>query len=215
MSDPGTRQYIRSVLGPREPALSAILRRSLLEERMAPIQIDDNAARVLQLLTMLHGPMRVLEVGTHFGYSTIHIARGLPPGGRLTTLELDPQAAEAAQRNLEKAGVADRVDIVVQDAAAYMATAEAESFGMLFIDADKKGYPNYLKLGFPLLEHGGLLVADDAFAQGDFSGESEDGADEDRERKGLLTYCRAVGRSPLLFSAFIGTENGLLVSVKE
>ncbi len=156
----------------------------------------------------------VIEIGTLFGFSTIHLARGLPDGGRITTLEVDHDAAGLARRNLEKAGVGDRVEIVVGDATDYLATVRPESVGMIFIDADKKSYPRYLAASFPLLEPGGLLVADDAFAQGDFSGESADGGEGVQELEAIHTYNRAAGRSARLFSAFIGTRNGFLVSCK-
>ena len=205
--------YIRAVLGPRDPILDQILREAVLHRRMPAIQVDDNAGRVLQLLVMLRRPRWVIEVGTLFGYSTIYLARGLPEGGRLTTLEIDPVAAELARQNLDRAGVGDRVEVVVGDAIDYLSTVEPASVGMIFIDADKKSYPRYLATSFPLLEPGGLLVADDAFAQGDFSGESEDGRGVE-ELRGIHTYNRAVGASSRLFSAFIGTRNGLLVSYK-
>lgn len=107
------------------------------------------------------------------------------------------------------------VDIVVGDAVEYLATVPPESVGLLFIDADKKSYPAYLKHGFRALEWGGLLVADDAFARGDFTGEAGPDPTEDREVRAIAAYARAVGRSPLLLSAFVGTENGMLISVKE
>lgn len=207
--------YVRSVLGPREPVLDELLRDSLLGHGLTPMQVDDNAARVLQLLTLVHRPRRVVEIGTYFGYSSIHIARGLPPGGRLTTLEVDAGVAELARRNLNRSGVADRVDVVVGDALEYLAALEPESIGMFFIDADKKSYPDYLKLAFPALETGGLLIADDAFLTGDFG--REDGATPDggRELRAINTYNHAAARSPRLFSAFIGTANGMFVSYKQ
>ncbi|WP_158674688.1 O-methyltransferase [Streptomyces hoynatensis] len=206
--------YVRAVFGNREPVLEEILRDSVLERGLPAIQVDDNAGRILQLLVMLRRPRHVIEIGTLFGYSTIHLARGLPEDGRLTTLEIDPAAAGAARRNLDRAGVGERVEIVVGDASGYLATVPPESVGMIFIDADKKSYARYLAACFPLLEPGGLLVADDAFAQGDFSGESAEGGEGERERKAIHAYNRAVGRSPRLFSAFLGTRNGLLVSYK-
>lgn len=189
--------------------LDKILRESLLGHGLRPMQIDDNAARVLQLVTQIHRPERVIEVGTFFGYSAIHIARGLPENGRLTTLEIDGDVAELARRNLAAAGVEDQVDVVVGPADEYLRQVEPASIDMIFIDADKAAYPEYLKLCFPLLRPGGLLIADDAYATGDFStedGEASEGA--------IHTYNRAISRSPLLFSAFIGTNNGLLVSYK-
>ncbi|MDX2757251.1 O-methyltransferase [Streptomyces europaeiscabiei] len=209
------RGYMRAALGDRDEALDRVLRRSLLERGMPTIMIDDNAGRFLQLLTHLHRPRHVVEIGTLFGYSAIHIARGLPPGGRLTTLEIDPAAAELARENFEIAGVADRVEVLVGDAAGHLAEMERASVGMLFIDGDKKSYPSYLKVGFPLVEPGGLLVADDAFAHGDFGAESDPDAGPDREARAIRTYAGAVGRSPLLFSAFVATESGLLVSRKK
>lgn len=204
--------YVRAILGAREPLLDTVLRSSLLDHGLRPMQIDDNAARVLQLLTLIHRPQRVLEIGTFFGWSSIHIARGLPPGGILTTLEIDPEIAELARHNLELAGLLDSVEVVVRPAAEYLARLAKKTLDMVFIDADKTSYPQYLKLAYPLLRSGGLLVADDAFATGDFAPESDgDGAGE---LAAINTYNRAVGRSANLFSAFIGTNNGLLVSVK-
>ncbi|MFD9002374.1 O-methyltransferase [Streptomyces sp. NPDC059582] len=225
--------FTRAMLGPRDAVLDEVLRRSLGAAGLPTLHVDDNAGRLLQLLTCLHRPLRVIEIGTLFGYSTIHIARALPPGGTVTTLEIDPAAAKVAAENFALAGVADRVDIVVGDAVDHLATVPPESIGMLFIDADKKSYTRYLKYGFPLLEPGGLLVADDVLARGDYSAESSDAgagakadadtdadtdADADagsREVAALTAYTRAVGRSPRLLSAFAGTENGLLISRKE
>ena len=207
--------YIRSVLGPRDPVMDDILRRSLLDDRLPTIQVDDNAARILQLITQLARPQHVLEIGTLFGYSTIHLTRGLPDGGRVTTLEIDEATAQVARRNLETAGVADRVDVVVCDALDYLTGLPAETFGLIFIDADKKSYPLYLQHCFPLLEPGGLLIADDAFALGDYDAERDPSGDARLEAQGIQTFARAVGRSPRLFSAFIGTESGLMISRKE
>lgn len=206
--------YIRSVLGPREPVLEEILRRSLLNDRMPTIQVDDNAGRVLQLLTALRRPRHVIEIGTLFGYSTIHLARGLPEGGHVTTLEVDPRAASVARRNFETAGVSDRIEIVVGDAAEHLATVAPESVGMIFIDADKTSYVEYLKLCVRLLEAGGLLVADDAFGQGDYQIEAQQDGDGGREAATIRAYAHAVGRSTRLMSAFVGTETGLLISLK-
>ncbi len=207
--------YIRAILGPREELLERIMRDSLLGHSLPPMQIDDNAARILQLLTLISRPQRVIEVGTFFGYSSIYIARGLPENGLLTTLEVNREVAELARQNLEKAGIGDHVEVVVGPAEDYLAQVEPESIDMIFIDADKRSYPKYLKLCFPLLTPGGILIADDAFLQGDFSHEAVDNSGGDTEISAVNTYNRAATRSPRLFSAFIGTNNGLLVSYKK
>lgn len=205
--------YARAVFPPREELLDRILRDALLTHGLRPMQIDDNAARVLQLLTTVHRPQRVVEIGTYFGWSAIHIARGLPPGGGLVSLEADAGLAELARENLKTAGVADSVEVVVGPAADHLTALAPESLDMVFVDADKVSYPAYLKLCFPLLRSGGILVADDVFADGDFSSESpgDDGAGAVRA---INAYNRAAARSPQMLSAFIGTGNGLMVSYK-
>lgn len=208
------RQYVRSLVGPRDPVLDGILREALLQHRLRPMQVDDNAGRVLQLLTRLKAPRLAVEIGTYFGYSAVHIARGLPEGGRLISLELDPALAELARVNLARAGLADRVRIEVGSAASALARCEPGSVDLIFIDADKVSYPDYLKLCFPLLASGGLLIADDAFASGDFSPESGGDGTGVEEVQAIKSYNRAVLRAGSLFSAFIGTENGLMVSQK-
>ncbi|MFE3097612.1 O-methyltransferase [Streptomyces sp. NPDC059248] len=203
------------MLGPRDQVLDGVLRDALLRKDMPAIQVDDSGARMLQLLTMVHRPRLVVEVGTLFGYSAIHIARGLAPGGRLVTIESDADTARTARAYLEQAGVSDRVEVVNADAVTHLRTLPPGSVDMVFIDADKKSYPQYLKLCFPLLRSGGLLIADDISPGGDFSGESEPGADPDREARGIGTYVKAVARSNRLYSAFVGSAHGLLVSYKD
>ncbi len=194
--------------------MEGILRSSLITHRMPTIQVDDYTGRLLQLLTALRRPERVIEIGTLFGYSTVYLARGLPPGARLTTLESDAEVAELARHNVEQAGLSDRVEVVVGPAAESLLTVRPGSVGLVFIDADKKAYVDYLKLCYPLLESGGLLIADDAFADGDYESEAAPDAEPDREVQAIRSYGQAVGRSPALFSAFIPTEAGLLISLK-
>lgn len=205
--------YARAALGPRDPVLDGILKDSLLNHRMPTIQIDDNTGRLLQMLVMLKQPDIVIEIGTLFGYSAVYIARGLPPGSRLITLEIDEQAAKLAGDNLLKAGVRDRVDIVVGDALGYLAQVTPGTVGMIFIDGDKKSYPEYLKRSVALLEPSGMLVADDAFAMGDYSSESA-AQPPDQAAMSIRAYVSAVGSSQRLFSAFAGTDSGLLISLK-
>jgi predicted O-methyltransferase YrrM len=204
--------YVRSMLGPRAEDLNGVLRDALLSRGLVPKQVDDNAGRILQVLTLLKRPARALEIGTYFGYSAIHIARGMASGGRLTTIEVDPDIAAVARRNLEVCGVADRVEIVVADAAEHLPRLEPESFELIFIDGKKGEYPLYLKLCVPLLRIGGLLIADDAFADGNFDHEPD--GDEAAAVVGIQKYTGYVCRSPKLFSAFIGTDSGMVVSYR-
>src|SRR5579884_4262510 len=104
--------YFAGALIGADPALDGALEASRAAG-LPPINVAPNQGKLLHLLARLVGAGRILEIGTLGGYSTIWLARALAPGGRLTTLEVEPRHAEVARRNLEAAGVADRVDIRV------------------------------------------------------------------------------------------------------
>jgi len=203
-------QYERAIFGPRDPVLDNILRRSLGDEAMPTIQVDDGAGRVLSMLTMLRAPRRALEIGTLFGYSAIHVARALNPGSMLISIEIDARAAEVARRNVAEAGLAHAVEIVTADAIEYLGHDVGE-FDLVFIDGEKRSYPDYLKACYPLLSDGAVLIADDAFGTGDYLGEA---GDVDEAQQAITAYNRAVARAPYLYSAFVGTMAGMIVSVK-
>lgn len=205
-------EYERAIFGPRDTILDKILRRSLGDEALPTIQVDDGAGRALTMLTMLRAPRRALEIGTLFGYSAIYIARALRPGATLVSLEVDARAAEVARRNIAEAGLAHAVEIVTVDAIEYLRTGETGELDLVFIDGEKRAYPDYLRACYPLLSDGGMLIADDAFGAGDYTGEGSDG---DEAQQAITTYNRAVARAPHLHSAFVGTTAGMMVSVKK
>lgn len=144
-------------------------------------EIDVSAAqgKYLQLLVRISGAERVLEIGTLGGYSTIWMARGLPSEGRLLTLELEPAHAEVAGRNLIRAGVADKVDILVGPAVDHLRSLidnGAEPFGFVFVDADKPAYPEYFELVMQLTRPGSVVVFDNVVREGEVC--DPDSADE-------------------------------------
>src|ERR671914_1764093 len=121
----------------------------------AAMQIAADQGALMELVVRLIGTQNALEVGTFTGYSAICIARGLADGGRLTCLELDEEYADIAQRNLEAAGVQDRVEIRRGPAATSLeAMPEEPTYDFVFIDADKPGYPEYYELVLPRMKQG-------------------------------------------------------------
>lgn len=154
----------------RHARQDAVLERVARETEQMPrsmmLTTPDEAA-LLTLLARLTGARRALELGTFTGYGAISIARGLAPGGRLTCLELDEKYAEIARRNLEDAGVSDRVEIVVGPAMESLRAIPAEpTFDYVFLDADKTGYPDYYEEIVPRLLPGGLLLIDNVLLGG-------------------------------------------------
>jgi predicted O-methyltransferase YrrM len=124
---------------------------------------------MLHLLARLQGARSILELGTLGGYSTIWLARALPPGGRLVTLEADPRHAEVARANLARAGLADVVELrlgAALDSLPELADAGYGPFDLVFIDADKPNLANYLHWALRLTRPGSLIIVDNVVRGG-------------------------------------------------
>src|ERR687898_1166928 len=137
------------------------------EMENAGMQVSPDQGALLTFLVRLIGARNALEVGTFTGYSAICIARGLPEDGRLTCLEVDPEFAAIAQRNIEAAGVAERVEIRLGPAKDSLEAMPAEPlYDFAFIDADKTGYPAYYELVLERVHTGGLILLDNMLQRG-------------------------------------------------
>lgn len=160
--------FIEDKLLAHDPALEATLRVNA-EAGLPAIDVSPAQGKQLQLLVRMTGARRILEVGTLGGYSTIWLARGLPEGGRVVTLELEPHHAEVATANIAAAGLAERVDIRIGPATATldaMITAGEAPFDLALVDADKPSNPAYLRAALALSRPGTVLVFDNVVRDG-------------------------------------------------
>jgi caffeoyl-CoA O-methyltransferase len=154
--------YVEQLFAPQDASLEAAVRESK-RAGLPEIHVSPNEGRLLQLLAELVGARRILEIGTLGGYSAIHFGRALPEDGLLISLELDEHHAEVARQNIERAGLAERVEIRVGDARellARLAEGDEGPFDLVFIDADKGGYPEYLEWALRLSRPGSLILGD-------------------------------------------------------
>jgi caffeoyl-CoA O-methyltransferase len=159
----------------RQDEVLARVERETAELPRAVMATTPDEAALLTMLARLMGARSALEIGTFTGYGAISIARGLAEGGRLTCLEVSEEYAEIASRNLESAGLLDRVDVVVGPAdEALRAMPEEPTFDYVFVDADKAAYPTYYDLVLPRLLPGGLLLLDNVFLGGDVVAPSDE-----------------------------------------
>jgi predicted O-methyltransferase YrrM len=171
MTDPQWAEvdrYLDGLFGPPDPVLEEALRDS---ERagLPAIQVSPLQGRLLQMFARLQGARRILEIGTLGGYSSIWLARSLPPGGRLITLELAPRHAEVARANLARAGLSEAVEVRVgpaRESLARLAEEGTEPFDLVFLDADKEAYPEYLEWAIRLGRSGTLIIADNVVRGG-------------------------------------------------
>ncbi|MFN3003893.1 O-methyltransferase [Mycolicibacterium wolinskyi] len=129
---------------------------------MPPIEVSAQYGKLLSLLATISGARRVLEIGTLAGYSTINLARGIGADGNVVTLEYEPRHAEVARANLQRAGVADRVEIIVGAALDTLPTLaeRGDVFDFIFIDADKENNVSYVDWAIKLGRPGSVIVVD-------------------------------------------------------
>jgi len=161
-------EYITAQFGLHDDELEQALRASQAAG-LPGIQVSAPQGKLLFLLARAIGARRILEIGTLGGYSAIWLARALPVDGRLTTLEIDPHHAEVARSNLARAGLAAVAEVVIGPALASLARLDQQRtgpFDLVFIDADKEGYPDYLEWSVRLARPGGLIIADNVVRQG-------------------------------------------------
>jgi predicted O-methyltransferase YrrM len=156
--------YLNGVLLPPDPALDQALADSDAAG-LPQIAVAPNQGRMLKLLAQMAGARRILEIGALGGYSTIWLARALPPDGRLVSLESVPKHAEVARANLARAGLADRAEVRVGRALDLLPTLEGP-FDFTFIDADKPSNPDYFAWALRLSRPGSVIVVDNVVRAG-------------------------------------------------
>lgn len=161
------------------------------------LSVPPEDGRMLRVLTEAAGAKSVVEIGTSTGYSGLWFALALQgTGGRLTTFDVDPGRAATARKHFEQAGVADRVTVVVGDAHQTVTTLK-DPIDVVFLDADKEGYVDYLKKLLPLVRPGGLLLAHNV------------------GMAGVDAYVREVARDPALATVFFMEGGGLAITLKK
>ncbi|MBA3425169.1 MAG: O-methyltransferase [Rubrobacteraceae bacterium] len=180
--------YVEELFAPPAPVLEAALEDSR-NAGLPEINVSPAQGRLLQLLTEIAGARRILEIGTLGGYSAIHFARALPDDGILISLELEERHAEVARNNIERAGLSEKVEVRVGDARkvlSAMAGEDFEPYDLIFIDADKESYPDYLEWSLRLSRPGTLILGDNTIRGGSVLDPRDDSARATRQFNRML-----------------------------
>jgi len=208
-------RYIEHLFNPHDEALAQNLQNAQAAD-LPTINVSPNEGKLLYLLTKMTGAKRVLEIGTLGGYSTTWLARALPADGKVITLELDQKHAEVARKNFDRAGVANRVEVRVGravDSLRHMIDQHETPFDLIFIDADKAGYVEYLDLSLQLARPGTVILADNLIRNGRVMDERP----QDDSSRGAQAYNRALAANQRLESIILPIirENldGLSISI--
>ena len=199
-------QYLADLLLAPDAALDAALAASTAAG-LPPIHVSPPQGKLLHLLARGLQARRILEIGTLGGYSTIWLARALPAGGRVVTLEADPQHAAVARANFARAGLTDAIELRLgraQDTLPQLAAEGAGPFDLIFIDADKPGYADYLAWALKLSRVGSLIIADNVVRKGAVI----DGASADAAVQGVRRFNEALAAEPRVTATVVQTVGG-------
>jgi caffeoyl-CoA O-methyltransferase len=200
--------YISGLFG-AEDELLASLREEADRTGLPPISISADEGRLLQVLLTAINARRVLEVGTLGGYSAICMARALPPGGRLLSIEIDDNHASFARKYIDRAGLAERVEVRVGRALDVLASLDGERFDAIFLDADKEPLPTYFEWGLRLVRPGGLIIGDNALWGGKVYGNE----DMDEKTRAVREFNRRMATDPRVLGIIVPTHDGVAVAV--
>lgn len=194
----------------REDAFLRDLREAAAREGIPAISICPEQGAFLQILLRLRAARDVIEVGTLAGYSAVWMARALPLGGMLRTIELDPRHADFAERWIARSDVADRVTVVRGPGLEILRTFADASADAAFLDADKASYGAYLAESLRILRPRGLVLVDNAFAFGQLFDESP----TDREAPAVKAFNETMAREPRVQSVIVPFGDGVWVGVR-
>ena len=197
---------VRRLFAPEDAALTHARDRAVAAD-VPLIEVAPEDGALLGLIVRLVQPRRVVEIGTLFGYSAIWMARALPPGAELITIEADARNAAVAEQNLAEAGVADRVTVIAEPAPGGL-EGIPDPIDVVFVDADKTGYPAYLAWARDRLRPGGVFLADNAFRGGGVTDP------EDAAERAVRETLDSLASDPAWDAAVVPTLEGLALAIR-
>ena len=200
---PAILDYVNKVHAGHDAALAQAF---AVPEGIPAIQVGPSEGKLLYLLLKLASAKKVVEVGTLVGYSAIHMARALPADGHLYSIEYDPKHADVARKNIERAGLADRITVHVGAGVDVLPSLEKHGpFDAVFIDADKVNYDKYGVWATKHLRKGGLVLGDNSFLFGELLDDSDRGRAMRAFHEHVAQTCESVN---------MPTPDGLVVGIK-
>ena len=202
-------EYIEQHSSPESEVLQQITRSTHLEVINPRMLSGHVQGRVLSLLSQMIQPQNILELGTFTGYSALCLAEGLSDSGRLVTIEHNDEMEDSIRRNLALSPLGDKIELVIGDAKEWLAQQEkGAGFDLVFIDADKKEYSDYLDLVLPLMRDGGWILADNTLWDGHIV---EEAYDKDRQTLALRAFNDKVASDERLQKVILPLRDGLTI----
>ncbi|BDD04504.1 O-methyltransferase [Aureibacter tunicatorum] len=210
--DPDLQAYCDNHTSDEPEALKQLDRDTHINVMMPRMLSGHFQGRLLKMLVRMIKPQRVLEIGTYTGYSAICMAEGLPSSdAKIVTIDINEELEDFVQTHLEKSGLNHQVECIIGNAMEIIPNLE-EQFDLVFIDADKINYPNYLDLIIEKVDVGGYIIADNILWSGKVLEKNRKKLDKDTQA--ILDYNRIVQENPRLENVLLPVRDGLMIAEK-
>ena len=198
----------------REPEILKELRQATSQLPMANMQIAPEQGQFMALLVQLTGARKILEIGVFTGYSSLALALALPPQGRVLGCEISAEYAAIARQFWQKAGVSEKIDVLLGPAVTsleqLLANGEQESFDLAFIDANKSDYDQYYELSLQLVRPGGLILSDNVLWYGKVADETV----QDKATQAMRNLNAKLHQDPRISLSLVPIGDGLTLALK-
>ena len=208
---PGIEKYAGQHSSPELPVLARLSRATHLRTHQPQMLSGHLQGVFLQMISHMIKPSAILEIGTFTGYSAICLAQGLRPGGKLITIDCNPEMEDFANPYFREAGLDDKIEMRVGDAASII-QGMTGPFDLVFIDADKESYVRYFELVYPMVQPGGYILADNTLWYGRVI---KPGADTDRETAGIVRYNTFVKQHSGVEHVLLPLRDGIMIARKK
>lgn len=199
-------RYITEHSSGQTEALAWIERQTNIRTNHARMLSGAVQGRFLTMLTEMIRPARVLEIGTFTGYSAVCIAYGLPENGHLDTLEINDELEDLILEGFDRAGVSDKISLLIGDAKKTLEQLKSGQYDMVYIDANKREYPEYYDLVFDMVRPGGYILADNVLWDGKVW---LNPLPQDKQTQGIAAFNSIVARDPRVESVILPVRDGL------
>lgn len=211
LRDLAITEYAESHSDPEPEVLTRLTREA--EERLMYPRMNSGhiQGRLLKLLVRITGASHVLELGTYAAYSTHCLAEGLPEDGHLTTIDVNEEMEEVIGRSLSEAGIHERVTSLIGDAKELLRSMDLSIYDLIYLDADKRGYPEYYHLIIPQMKSGALLVADNTLWGGKVALTDK----EDPQTVAVREFNDLISADPTVEKVLIPLRDGLTLIYKK
>ena len=207
MTDPyQIEEYIEAHTTAPDDVLQELYRHTYLHEMNPRMMSGPVQGKFLQFLCQMLKPQRVLEIGTYTGYAAICIARGLPEGGKLVTIEANREYEDTLRHYFDKAQVGEKIELILGDAKAVIPTLN-ETFDLVFIDADKVSYPTYYNMVMEKVRPGGFILADNVL----WDGKVLNVQTKERDTQALIAFNDMVQNDPRVENVLLPIRDGLMM----